>query len=287
MAINEESMTQAERNMGLILTRLKDIKVLPQVVYKVLEVCDKENSSPAEIERQISIDPGFTAKLLTIANSAFYSLPKRVNSIRDAVMLLGFNEIREIGMKASVFDFFSGKTDSESMRRREWWRMSVDTAILCKTLARHQGLNADEAYTAGLLHLIGRTLLDQTNTAAYERVLYVVDRGAPVRLAETTVFSVDHIQVAEQVAKKWAFPDDLVGALNYEDAPDPDAPWKQMRAVIAGSHAIVTHSTGLRAGTPLERSSCEWAFESLQLSQESIDAWIGSATELLGSRTAA
>lgn len=285
--MNEEQLSKAQHNMGLIMNRLKDVKVLPQVVYKVLEVCDRQDSSPIEIERQIAIDPGFTAKILTIANSAHYALPKRVNSIHEAVMLLGFNEIREIGMKASVFDFFLGKSDAESLRRRDWWRLSVDTAILSKTLAKHSRLDPDAAYTAGLLHLIGRTLLDQTNASAYEKVLYVVGRGAPLRLAETTVFSVDHIQVAEEVARKWAFPEELVYALNYVDPPTEGSEANSIRAVISAAHTIVEHSTGALIGTPCERSSNEWAFETLQMSQESINAWIASATELLGSRTAA
>lgn len=273
-----------ERSFGNVLARLKDVKVLPQVVYKIMEATEKAGASAGDLEQQIAVDPGFTAKILQIANSANYALPKRVTSIRDAVMLLGFQEIRSVAMKASVFDFFVGKSDSESIRRRNWWRTSVDAATICRMMAdQASDVDSNMAYTAGLLHLMGRALLDQSNPAAYEKVMYVVERGAPVRLAERTVYAIDHIEVVEELANVWGFPSELVGSLNYQDVPETTAHMRS-RAMVSVSHVIAEHLATTEPGTALDRACMVWAFDALGMTDAHIAGWLQAAQKTLDKR---
>lgn len=286
--LNPSSQIDRGKTMDYVLDKLKDVKVLPQVVYRVLEATEKAGSSPIEIERQVALDPGFTAKILQIANSAAYALPKKLTSIKDAVMLLGMKEIREVALKASVFDFFVGKTDKESTRRKMWWRSSVDTATVCRVLAdRYPDLDSNEAYTAGLLHMIGRALLDLSNTQMYERVLYVVDKGAPQRLAERTVFGIDHIEVAQELCERWKFPASLVQSLNYEDEPGALEEWARKRALVAVAHMIVEHSTGVKSDSTISIAERQWAFDALQINQQTAEGWVTATKEMFSSRQSA
>ena len=112
-------------DLNALMARMRDLAVLPHVVYKVLEISGNSDSSTAEVERTIVVDPGFSSKLLTVANSAYYALPRKVTSIREAILFLGFKSIRQIAMTVGVYDMFIGKTDAESMRRRTWWWASI------------------------------------------------------------------------------------------------------------------------------------------------------------------
>src|SRR5687768_7393250 len=154
-----------------ILTRVNEMPVLPHVVFKVMEISGSSESPGHELEKAIVVDPGFSSKLLSLANSAYYGLPRKVTSVREAITFLGFKSIRQLAMTVGVFDMFIGKNDRDSLRRRRWWRHSVDTAVCCKWLAAEtRKMPQDEAYTSGLLHYIGKTLLDRFGDGPYEKV---------------------------------------------------------------------------------------------------------------------
>jgi HD-like signal output (HDOD) protein len=137
-------------------------------------------------------------------------------------------------MTVATFDMFVGKTDRGSLRRRGWWRHSIDSAICCRWLAeKNRSLNADEAYTGGLLHLLGKNLLDRFGGESYDEVMARVDRGYTDIRAEKEVYGITHIQVMQQAALSWHLPENLAGALNYAEpleSKDNDA---KLRACVA------------------------------------------------------
>src|SRR5688572_28471606 len=153
-----------------LLARINEMPVLPHVVFKVMEITGGSEFPAVELENAIVADPGFSSKLITLANSAYYGLPRKVTSVKEAIGFLGFKAIRQLAMTVGVFDMFIGKNDKESLRRRSWWRHSVDTAVCARYLAtRTRALPADEAYSAGLFHIMGKNLLDRFGEASYEK----------------------------------------------------------------------------------------------------------------------
>lgn len=234
--------TSRESAVDAIVGKVAEVAVLPQVVYRIMERAGGQQFCLKEMERTISVDPGFTAKVLALANSAHYALPRRVASIRDAIAFLGSKGVRELAMATAVFDMFLGKTDAESIRRRTWWRQSLDAAICAKWIAAHvPTADPEVAYTGGLLHYFGKTVLDRSNPAYYEKVMHVVSLGADDRQAERVVFGCDHIEVGQAISAKWGFPDQLCYALNYVDPPEMDQPGAETRAIIAIAHQIALH----------------------------------------------
>ncbi|MCE9557506.1 MAG: HDOD domain-containing protein, partial [Armatimonadetes bacterium] len=194
-------------------------------------------------EKTIAIDPGFSMKVLKLANSSAYGLPRPVSSIKEAVAFLGTRGIRELAMAAGVFDFFLGKTDSESMRRRSWWRHSLDTAFCARHIARRfpGRLNVDEAYTCSLLHLLGKTVMDRVNSANYATVMEMIGAGKTDLEAEREMFGCTHVEVAMAVTEGWGLPHDLVQGLNYIEAPGDDILKPVNAAVVAVSHLMARH----------------------------------------------
>ncbi len=224
---------QSNAAVDRVMSRTQEIAVLPQVVYKIMEMTSSTDSSAALLEKAIVIDPGFSAKILTQANSAYYALPRKVTSIREAVAFLGFRSVRQLAMAVGVFDLFVGKTDRESLRRRAWWRHSLDTAVCCRFISGKLGLKlGDEAYTVGLLHYIGKTLMDRSNPADYEKVMLLTEKGATDLQAERAVFGCDHIEVGIAATVRWGFPDVLVRGMDYVNRPIEGSEYANIAALV-------------------------------------------------------
>ena len=256
-----------EPSFDRLLARINEMPVLPHVVFKVMEISGGSESPDAELERVIVVDPGFSSRLITLANSAYYALPRKVTSVREAIGFLGFKAIRQLAMTVGVFDMFIGKNDKDSLRRRRWWRQSVDTAVCCRFLAdRTKLLCVDDAYTCGLLHFIGKTLLDRFGEDSYEKVELLQEHEVDCRRAEQAVLGCNHIKLAVGAAEKWGFPEELVAGLEYLDQPHPSNPLAMYPACVAIGHRIAEialHGVDERTNQQLP----VWALEQMGRSQ--------------------
>jgi HD-like signal output (HDOD) protein len=257
--------------------------VLPHVVFKVMEISASVDSPGHELERAIVIDPGFSSKLLSLSNSAYYGLPRKVNSVRDAITFLGFKAIRNLAMTVGVFDLFVGKNDKDSLRRRRWWRHSVDTAVCCRWLADKTGLlPSDEAYTSGLLHYIGKTLLDRFGDAGYEKVELLLEHGVEDLRAEHAVYKCDHIELAVAAAQQWGFPDELVAGLEYRHPSMENADLVVRSACVALASQISEMAV---AGTEDSQAQIDalprWALDVLNLRPEEAPELLAKATQVI------
>jgi HD-like signal output (HDOD) protein len=123
--------TQAES----VVQKVKDLAALPQVVHQIIHLTNNPNASVKDLERLISIDQGMSTRVLNTVNSAYYGFSRKIASIKDAVVLLGFKAVRNLAMTVSVFDLFVGKTDRQNLRRGKWWRHSIDTALCARLIA--------------------------------------------------------------------------------------------------------------------------------------------------------
>lgn len=257
-----------------LLEKVDGLAVLPHVVFKVLEISGSEDAPPLELERAIIVDPGFSSKVLKLANSAFFGLPRRVTSIREAIMFLGFRAVRNLAMTVGAYDMFVGKSDAESLRRRAWWRHSVDTAVCSKSLAFFtRKAQPDDCYTCGLLHLIGKTLLDRFGHGDYERVVMMTDAGVPELDAESRVFGCNHVDVAVSAAERWGFPKGLVSGLSYLTPPDDDDPDKTQRACTALGSALANIAQFRKEHPEADEvhELPEWALDILEVCPEKVD----------------
>ena len=268
-----------------IVGNIAQLKVMPQVVYQVLQNTESDFGSAASIEKAIAVDPGFSAKVLTQANSAYYGLPKKVTTVRDSVMLLGFKNLREIAMNASVMDMFIGKTDEESLRRRNWWKHSVDAATICRWLAEKEGnVSPHLAYTCGLLHYIGKTILDQHKAGAYHTIVERANNGESCREVERDIFKVDHIDVGCAIVKHWGFEESIVETLDYETAPEAGHEVPITRAIVAVAFCIAKHHANPNRGYFDDLKGREWAWSRLGYSFNDLEPIVNQGCTVLAPR---
>lgn len=262
--------------LAQIMNRVNELAVLPHVVHKVLDLSGSVDSSANEMERAIVVDPGFSSRLLAIANSAYYGLPRKVTSIKEALMFLGFKAVRQLAMTVGVYDMFVGKTDKDSLRRRAWWRHSVDSAICAKWLAQEcKCMTPDDAYTAGLLHYIGKSLLDRFGGEDYGKIEFLTMNGGRDIDCERVLYGCDHVEVGMEAGRKWGFPDELISALDYVSEPKPDEEQAAHRAIVAISSQIASFAmAGAHDAEEEERTLCLWARKVLGITEDKIPHFV-------------
>ncbi|MFQ3610377.1 MAG: HDOD domain-containing protein [Fimbriimonadales bacterium] len=225
-----------------IVAKVEDLAVLPQVVHRIIAMTNDPNAHARSLEQLISIDQGMSMRVLNTVNSAYYGLPRKIASIKDAVVLLGFKTVRNLAMTASVFDLFVGKTDRQNLRRGKWWRHAIDSALCCRMVASQvPEASPDEAYTAGLLHDIGKPLLDRYAGIPYEQVEALLALGVPELDAEQEVFGCTHAELGRLVSLKWGFPEKLADAIGQHHALSPDDCTDPLLTAITAMGNTVAH----------------------------------------------
>lgn len=223
-----------------IVHKVTELAVLPQVVHQIINLTNNPNANARDLERLIGLDQGMSMRVLNTVNSAYYGMPRKIASIKDAVVLLGFKSVRHIAMTVSVFDLFVGKTDRQNLRRGKWWRHAIDTALCCRLIASQtHDLSPDEGYTLGLLHDIGKPLLDRYGEQPYECVENLVAQGLSELEAEQSVYGTDHAEVGEAVCLHWGFPEKLAYAVGEHHAEQPEGLMDaRMTALVALGNAF-------------------------------------------------
>ena len=275
-------MTQAES----VVQKVKDLAALPQVVHQIIHLTNNPNASVKDLERLISIDQGMSMRVLNTVNSAYYGFSRKIASIKDAVVLLGFKAVRNLAMTVSVFDLFVGKTDRQNLRRGKWWRHSIDTALCARLIASQvAGVSPDEAYTAGLLHDIGKPLLDRYGGAPYEQVEDLVAQGVPELAAERQVYGCDHAEVGRAVSQHWGFPEKLVEAIGCHHTESADG---LSDALLTAVVVLANHIAHLLRQPDAPDTWWfdlpAWISETLQLSPQQLQSlFLGCEVELRSS----
>jgi len=157
------SLTQTKINRVRSITeKIIGLPTLPTVVSKMIELVDNPKTSAQTLTSLISTDQALTAKILKLANSAYYGFPREIISVNLAVVVLGFNTVKDMGLSVSVLDAFKSNQDEGIFEMTKFWEHSICCAIGAKMLARTYGYRiTSEAFVAGLLHDVGKVVLNQ------------------------------------------------------------------------------------------------------------------------------
>jgi putative nucleotidyltransferase with HDIG domain len=246
---------------------LQDLPSLPVVVMELLGSIDEENVDISVLARKVSLDQALTAKTLRLANSASSGLQVRVTTIQQAITYLGFQATRNLITAAAVTGCFpAGKCPG--FDHRAFWRHSIATAACAKVLARRMRLNQDFAFTAGLLHDIGRLVLVTGFPERYSAVLARRQREDRQLLdVERELLGVDHVMAGALLAQHWQFSDTMHHAIAYHH--EPEAPGAGFLATIVHVANAIVHALDLaRDDDELVPPVSMVAWTALGLSQE-------------------
>jgi putative nucleotidyltransferase with HDIG domain len=224
------------RDVTFVVGNLRDLPALPSVVIDLIAAFGRDDIDVTTLADKMSMDQGMAAKILRIANSSFYGLAGKVKTVRQAVLVLGFDNARALAVASQVIDHFGG---AHRARVAEFWRHSIATAVCARSLARHAGLDHDAAFIAGLLHDIGRLVLAVGFPDEYARVLDACAADeATLGAAELRILGVDHERVGQMLAEAWKFPPVIRRAIGNHHGP-AGADLADIPGVVHAANAVV------------------------------------------------
>lgn len=213
---------------------IREVGTLPHVMAQILEVIADENASAKDLSDQIAADAGLTAKILKIVNSAFYGFYREIALINDAVVVLGFEEIKRISLAISVVGML-GRGPGTDAERIRFWNHCFHTAAMSELIERELGRGGQGAFTAGLLHDIGRAVLDQHFPEIYATLNQrQQDSGRLPVDVEQEVLGLNHGEIGYWLAERWHLPPLLGKAIRFHH--DPAAAGEEGMALAATVH---------------------------------------------------
>ena len=199
------------------LDTVADLPTLPNIVLKVNNLLKDHDSSIKELGKTIETDQAMVSKILRLVNSTFYGFRSKIRNIPHAIIILGFNNIRNALVSVSIIKTFSSKKGFEGFDIKEFWRHSVAVAVISKYLSEETRLDSpDDCFVAGLLHDIGKVVLSQYFTKLFGLVWKSVkEDGLSFYDAEKKLLPANHVQIGAHLAKKWRFPATLIDSITY------------------------------------------------------------------------
>jgi len=217
-----------------LVQEVRDIPALPDVVFKIIKLSEDPNISAQQISKVIATDQAMTTHILKLANSAFYGVPRRISTVSDAVVLLGFKTIKSLAFAASTYGILGKEIKGYSLRKGDLWRHSIGCAICAQTLARKVRYRLpEEAFVAGLIHDVGKVILNVYIADQFEAILQMTqERTIPFMMAEEVILGYDHAEVGARVAEKWNLPRDLIHAIRFHHNPGIAEPPHILTAIV-------------------------------------------------------
>ena len=197
------------------------LPTLPTVITQMIGVIDNPKTSAKDVASLISTDQALTAKILKLANSAFYGFPRGIATVNHAVVVLGFDTVKNLGLSVSVLERFAGGSADTEFDRQKFWEHSIACGVAARMLAGKLRYRVEgEAFAAGILHDIGKLILSQYFTDEFGEILALVrDEDLYIGKAEEQVLGLTHTEIGHWLAEKWNLPDKLVAAIAYHHAP--------------------------------------------------------------------
>ncbi|MDR2185578.1 MAG: HDOD domain-containing protein [Treponema sp.] len=202
---------------------IKSMPSLPTTVAKVLEVCNNPQTSPADLNHVISLDPVLVGRVLKLINSAYYGLGQQVTNLVRAIIMLGINTVKNLALSTAVLGNLSSKRDLQGLNMEGFWRHSLCVGVSAKILAKIRGIDVkqtEEYFAAGLLHDIGKIPLNAVLSRDYMLTVSAADRERmSLYKAEDTSLGINHCMVGGMIVKAWrlegAVGDAVINHHNY------------------------------------------------------------------------
>ena len=195
-------MAMDREDIRLGIRNIKNLPTLPVIVSRILEVADDTGSSANELAELVSRDMSVSAKVLNLANSAFYGFARRITTIPQAVVVLGFDTVRSLALSVSVFESLSKSSGEVSFDREAFWIHSIGCGTASRLTAKALSYrDTGTFFVAGLLHDLGKVILDTYFSEQYSEVVQeMVEEERSALDVETDILNIDHAAVGGLLA---------------------------------------------------------------------------------------
>ncbi|HSV94132.1 MAG TPA: HDOD domain-containing protein [Desulfobacterales bacterium] len=261
-----------------IMQQVRSFPGMPATAARLMPLLQDPDAGTAQIEDILRYDPGLTANILKLTNSAYFGLPSHVSSVRQAVMLLGWKRLLQLVMTMCMSALMKTPVPGYDLPRGGLWRHSVAVSVASDLLVRELDIeDADEVFTAALLHDIGKLALGNFVQKDLDRIRDMVAKGISFEVAEYIVLGTNHADIGARILKKWSLPSELVNAVLWHHDPDHCATHCVLSDVV---HAANVVGRRIANGAPAAGHALEPApevAERLGLTSSRLEAICGQA----------
>ncbi len=203
------------------MAKVDSFPSIPGSTVKLLQLLETPEAPVQEIEDVLRMDPGMTANVLKLTNSAYIGLPSKVGSVKRAVMLLGMKKIRQLVMASCVSDVMDGSVPGYGLPAGELWRHSIAVSVAAEGISKELNLaGTEDIFTAALVHDVGKLILGQFIQEDMAAIQTAAGENVSFELAEKRVLGVDHAEIGARILSHWSLPEDLVHAVRWHHDPD-------------------------------------------------------------------
>ena len=227
---------KVDRNRRRItIQSIQDLPTLSTVITKMVEMLDSQEASPKELADLIAQDQSILSAILKLVNSAFYGFPRKITSVHQAVVILGFSTVKSIALGASIFKAKPRKGGKEVFDRNALWVHSLGVATASKLIAQKIGhSDTDEAFVAGLLHDVGKVVFDTQFPDEFRDVVEKAeDENILLLEAERELLGLDHAEAGQILLFKWQLPLPVVNAVGFHhDLEKAPAQYQRLAAIV-------------------------------------------------------
>jgi putative nucleotidyltransferase with HDIG domain len=203
------------------LKAVQDLPPMPKVLFKIQKLLLDPNSDVEQIAGYIETDQALAAKVLKMANSPFYGMTGKVSTIQHAAIILGFETLSELTTMAGFSAIMGKKMPGYGYDSDDLWKHSLAVALASKMIAEKINPDlANDALTAGLLHDLGKLILDPyvlDQREAFDNL--IEDENQTFLIAEKQILGFDHAEIASEICNHWKFPEPLTLAIKYHHNP--------------------------------------------------------------------
>jgi len=235
--------------MEEIVNIANHIPPFPKVAMQVMKMLEDPKVQAKDMAEVIQYDSAITANILKTCNAAYFGLTRKVSALDDALVLMGQDALKDILIASSSARFYKGGAgEGYQLEQGELWKHSVAVAIMSRLISRHfKGVESGAAFTAGLLHDIGKRFLSTFVAADFQKIMdrTYVD-GLSFMAAEREILGMDHAELGSMILRKWDFAEDMIQAVKLHH--DPQALDKEpLTALVAMANTLVI-SLGIGVG---------------------------------------
>jgi putative nucleotidyltransferase with HDIG domain len=208
-----------------LIKEIKSLKPIPQIANQIMEIVEDPKASLSDVADIILFDPIITANLLRTCNSAYFGLPRKVDSVHEAVALLGLEQIVDLVLLKSGAENLKNRQDGYGLNEGDLWRYSVSSALIARDIAEKKGIEQKQLiFTAALLKDIGKVILDRFVAGAFTNIQeQVQENGLSFMEAEKKVIGVDHAELGGLVASNWQFSEKMIHIIRNHHLADEKA----------------------------------------------------------------
>lgn len=254
-------------NIKSIMRNAHNVASLPMIYSRINEIVNRSSSSMADISDIISEDTGLSARILRLANSAFYGYPSQIETIERALTIIGIQQMRDLALATSMMHIFKNIPE-DIINMNSFWEHSIACGVSARIIAMHKREpNVERYFLGGVLHDIGRLILLQQVPDEVRKIIQ--DSKAQKSLVidlEREEFELDHAEIGAELMHTWHLPDKLTGMVRGHHLPHKAGQFQESASIIHIADILAhTLQLGSSGETYIPRLNAQ-AWKSLNLS---------------------